>query len=135
MAKIPKSDKFFETQVEITSKRINLLTRTPRHTRGGIRCLGGVSIPFRLVTLAVSPVSWSWVRSYPLLKSVCQIQSYYWYEKCQTSYGSCTILFHLQNLYLFFTHYRWFSCDELSFFVNWEILIEIDQNNFEYPGT
>jgi hypothetical protein len=38
------------------------------------------------------------------------VQSNYWYEKCQTTYGSCTILFHLHNLYLFFAHY---SCSSV----------------------
>jgi hypothetical protein len=36
----------------------------------------------------MSQVSWSWMRSYPLSKSVCQVRSNYWYEKCQTTHGS-----------------------------------------------
>jgi hypothetical protein len=36
---------------------------------------------------AVSPVPWSWMRSYPLSNSVCQVRCNYWYEKCQTTYG------------------------------------------------
>jgi hypothetical protein len=37
------------------------------------------------------PVPWSWMRSYPLSKSVCQVRSNYWYEKCQTTYGSIKV--------------------------------------------
>jgi hypothetical protein len=33
----------------------------------------------------------TWMRSYPLSKSLCQVQSYYWYEKCQTTYGSMKV--------------------------------------------
>jgi hypothetical protein len=47
-----------------------------------------VSIPCWSITPAVSQVPWSWMRSYPLSKSVCQVRSNYWYEKCQTTYGS-----------------------------------------------
>jgi hypothetical protein len=32
------------------------LTRIPENTRGGVRCLGGVSIPYRQVTPVVSPI-------------------------------------------------------------------------------
>jgi hypothetical protein len=38
-------------------------TRTPGETRGGIRCVGGVSIPCWPVTHAVSPISKSGKRS------------------------------------------------------------------------
>jgi hypothetical protein len=41
-------------------------------------CLGRVSIPCWSITHAVTPVPWSWIRSYPLSKSVCQVR----YEKC-----------------------------------------------------
>ena len=50
-----------------------------------------VSIPCWSVTPAVSPDPSSWMRSYPLSKSVCQAQSNYWYEKCQTTYGSMIV--------------------------------------------
>jgi hypothetical protein len=63
----------------------------PRISGGGIRCLGGVSIPCWSITPAVSPVPWSWMRSYPLSKSVCQVWSNYWYEKCQTTYDSMKV--------------------------------------------
>jgi hypothetical protein len=75
-------------QVGITSQRNRWANTDPGHIGGGIKSLGGVSIPCRPVTLAVSPVSWSRMRSYPLSKSVCQIRSNYWYEKCQTTYCS-----------------------------------------------
>jgi hypothetical protein len=58
---------------------------------GGIRCPGGVSIPCLQVTPTVSPVSWSWMQRYTPSKSVCQIQSKFWYEKCQTTYGSMKV--------------------------------------------
>jgi hypothetical protein len=83
MAKILKSN-----QSRNSSRNYKSNTRTPRNTGGGIRCLGGASIPCRLVAPAVSPVPLSWMRSYPLSKSVCQVRSNYWNEKCQTTYGS-----------------------------------------------
>jgi hypothetical protein len=46
------------------------LTRTPGYTRGGIRCLGGVSIPCRPVTVAVRPISLSSKRSNSCSESV-----------------------------------------------------------------
>jgi hypothetical protein len=64
------------------------LSRTSDNTRGRIRCLGGVSIPCRPVAPAVNQVPLSWMRSYPLSKSVCHVRSNYWNEKCQTTYGS-----------------------------------------------
>jgi hypothetical protein len=42
-----------ETQVGITSLRNKWANREPGYTGGGIRCLGGVSIPCRPVTPAV----------------------------------------------------------------------------------
>ena len=75
-------------------KEVNGLTRTPGHTGGGIRCLGGVSIPCRPVTPAVSPIPLSIIIMNAGLsssKSVCQVRSNYWYEKCQTTYGSMKI--------------------------------------------
>jgi hypothetical protein len=84
MAKIPNSDQSQNTSRIYKSEGKNGLTRTPRYTRGGIRCLGGVSIPCWSITPAVSPVLWSWMRSY-------QVRSYYWYEKCQTTYGSMKV--------------------------------------------
>jgi hypothetical protein len=59
------------------------ITRIPGNTRGGIRCRGGLSIPCRPVTPAVSPVSWSWMRNYSLSKIGVPIQSNYCYETCQ----------------------------------------------------
>jgi hypothetical protein len=63
-------------------RETNGRTRTPGHTRCGIRCRWGLRIP------AISPVPWSLMRSYPLSKSVCKAWSNNWYEKCQTTYGS-----------------------------------------------
>jgi hypothetical protein len=78
-------------QQEIQVREITGLTRTPGYTKGGITCVGGLSIFCRPVTSAVSPVSESWMQNYPLLKSVCQVRSNYWYEKCQTTYGSMKV--------------------------------------------
>jgi hypothetical protein len=78
-------------QVGNTNQRSKWATRTPGYTGDGIRCLGGVSIPCWSITPAVSPVPWSWMRSYSLSKSVCQVQSNYWYEKCQTKYSSVKV--------------------------------------------
>jgi hypothetical protein len=75
----------------IQIREINGLTRTPGYTGGGIRCLGGVSIPCWSITPIVSPGPWSRMRRYPLSKSVCQVRSNYWYEKCQTTYGSMKV--------------------------------------------
>jgi hypothetical protein len=36
----------------------------------------------------MSPVLLSCMQSYPLSKSVCQVRSNFWNEKCQTTYGS-----------------------------------------------
>jgi hypothetical protein len=49
------------------------------------------SIPRRPVTPTVSPVQLLWMQSHPLSKSVCQVRSNYWYEKCQTTYGSSKV--------------------------------------------
>jgi hypothetical protein len=57
-------------------------------------------MPCRPVTPAVSPVPLSWMRSYPLPKSVCQVRSNYWNEKCQTKYGSRKVWnYELDHLY------------------------------------
>jgi hypothetical protein len=37
------------------------------------------------------PIPWSCMRRYPLSKSVYQVLSNYWYEKCQTTYGSMKV--------------------------------------------
>jgi hypothetical protein len=68
-----------------------VLTRTHGCTRCKIRCLGGVSIPSWLITPTLRPYPWSWMRSYPLSKSMCQVRSNYWYEKCQTTYCSMEV--------------------------------------------
>jgi hypothetical protein len=62
---------------------------TPWNTRRSIRCLAVVNIPCWPVKRVVNPVSWSWTRSYP--PSVCQVQSKYWHEKRQTTYGSMNV--------------------------------------------
>jgi hypothetical protein len=69
-----------EIQVRITSQINNGLTRTPGNAGGGIRCLEGVGIPCRPVAPAVSHFHLSWMRSYPLSKSVCQVRPNYWDE-------------------------------------------------------
>jgi hypothetical protein len=57
MAKIKKSDQSRNKRRNYKSdKRINGLTRTPGYTEGGIKCIGGESIPFPPITPAVSPV-------------------------------------------------------------------------------
>jgi hypothetical protein len=80
-----------EIQVGITSQINRWANTDPGHTGGGIRCLGGVSTPCRPVTPAVSQIPSSWMRSHPLSKSVCQVRSKYWNEKCQTTYGSSKV--------------------------------------------
>jgi hypothetical protein len=84
--------------MEIQIREINGLTRTPGYSGGWIRCLGGVSIPCWSITPAVSPVPWSWMRNYPLSKSVCQVRYNYWYEKCHTTYGSMKVYFFLDSI-------------------------------------
>jgi hypothetical protein len=69
----------FCNPVGITNQIIGL-TWTHGHTRGGIRCRGGVNIPCRLATPAVISLSDSGKRSNPQSKSVCQGRSNKWNE-------------------------------------------------------
>jgi hypothetical protein len=46
-----------QTQVGITSQRSKWANTDSGHTGGGIRCLGGVSIPCRVITPAMGPIS------------------------------------------------------------------------------
>jgi hypothetical protein len=78
-------------QVGNINQRNKWANMDPGYTGGGIRCPGGVSTTCRSITPAVKPVLWSWMLSYPLSKSVCQVRSYYWYEKCQTTYDSMKV--------------------------------------------
>jgi hypothetical protein len=57
MPYIPNSVQFWKKKWELQVREIhgNRLTRTPRYTGGGIRCLEGVKIPCWPVTPAVSP--------------------------------------------------------------------------------
>jgi hypothetical protein len=67
--------------------------RSPEYTIGGIRCLGGVSIPNRPVTRAVSPIARPGKRNNLQSKLVCRGRSYNWYEAHQTAFdlmGGCT---------------------------------------------
>jgi hypothetical protein len=52
-------------------KSENGRTRTSEYIRGGITCLGGVSIPCRRFTTGVSPISRLIKRYEPLSNSVC----------------------------------------------------------------
>jgi hypothetical protein len=54
-------------------------TRTHGHTRGCVRCLGGVSIPFQLVAPAVSLISRSGKRYESKSRSECQERLNDWY--------------------------------------------------------
>jgi hypothetical protein len=78
-------------QVGNTNQRNKWSNTDPGYTGGGIRCLGTISIPCWSITPAVSPVPWSWLRSYPLSKLVCLVRSNYWYEKFQTTYVSMKV--------------------------------------------
>jgi hypothetical protein len=68
-------------ELELQLREISGIIRIPGYTGGGIRCQGGVSIPCWSITPALSPVPWSWMQSYPLSKSVCQVRSNYWLDK------------------------------------------------------
>jgi hypothetical protein len=91
MTKILKSDQSQNTSRNYNSEKKDVLTWTPGYTRGGIRCLGWVSILCRMIIFALSPVPWSWMRIYPLSKSVCQGRFFYWHEKCQTTMKVCNL--------------------------------------------
>jgi hypothetical protein len=53
------------------------ITQTPGYTRGGIRCVGGVTIPCRLITPALIPilVSKLGTRNNPQSKPMCPRRS------------------------------------------------------------
>jgi hypothetical protein len=55
-----------KTQLGVTSQINKWANTDPGPAGGGIRCLWGVSIPCQPITPTVSPVPWSWMRSYPL---------------------------------------------------------------------
>jgi hypothetical protein len=86
-----------EIQVGITSQINKWANTDPRkHQRWD-----QVSIPCRPVAPAVSPVPLSWMRSYPLSKSVCQVRSKYWNEKCQNIFlRRSSRVYILQFIYL-----------------------------------
>jgi hypothetical protein len=83
-----------DTHLGITSQMNKWTNMDPRTYRGGIRCLRGISISCRPVTPAVGRVPLSWMQSYPLSETVCQVRSNYWYEKCQRTYGSVKVCNH-----------------------------------------
>jgi hypothetical protein len=80
-----------ETQVGITSQRNKRVNTDRRIYQRWDQVPRRRSILCRSVTPAVNPVPWSWMQSYPLSKSVCQVWSNYWYEKYQKTYGSMNV--------------------------------------------
>jgi hypothetical protein len=91
MPKIPNSDQCKKKTVGNTNQRNKWAYTNPLIYRGGIRCLGGVSITCWSINPAVNPITWSWMRTCPLSKSVCQVRSNYWYEKCHRTYGAMKV--------------------------------------------
>jgi hypothetical protein len=77
--------------VRITNQKIGL-SRSPRCTPGGTKCLGEVNIPCQPVTPTVNPISVSGKWNNPQSKSACQGQSNIWYKTYQTTFdpkGGC----------------------------------------------
>jgi hypothetical protein len=60
-------------------------TRTPENTRGGIKCLGKVSIPYQQLTPAAGLIFRSRKRNNLQSNSLCHEQPDRWYETKQTA--------------------------------------------------
>jgi hypothetical protein len=80
-----------KTQVRITRQRYKWVNTNPPDIPEWDQAPRRSKHPLKISHPAVSPVPWSWMRSHPLSKSVCQVRSNYWYEKCQTTYGSMKV--------------------------------------------
>jgi hypothetical protein len=88
MVMIPKSNPSQNTS-SITSQRNKWVNTDPRTYRRWDQVPGRSKHPLLTCHTHNKPaVSWSWIRSYLMLKSVCQVWFHYWYEKCQTTNGS-----------------------------------------------
>jgi hypothetical protein len=73
-------------------REINGLIWTPGYTRGGTRCLGGVKHPLLIDHTRCEPHFMIMNAELSTVKvSVPLVQSNYWYEKCQTTYGTMKV--------------------------------------------
>jgi hypothetical protein len=77
-----------ESQVGVTSQINKWANTDPRKYRRWDQVHRRSEHPLPTGRTRHEPVPLSWMRSYPLSKSVCQVRSNYWNEKCQTTYGS-----------------------------------------------